>query len=101
MEMRSLERGVFLAWADGKGTAYDTGVLGSDGGSSMGATSMASCGMPCCGPCSRHLNSQDCWRICSRDSSRLERVTQESLSPLGHRRRMAKFLGTRDPHVFS
>src|SRR5260370_5852909 len=87
MGMRSLERGVFFAGVAGKGTANETGA-GAVCGSSRGATSIASWGMPCWGPCSRHLNSQVCWRICSRDSSRLERVTQESLSPLGHLSRM-------------
>src|SRR4029077_638080 len=101
MGRRSLERGVFLAGVAGKGMAKDGDGVEDAEGSSIGATSMASWGMPCWGPCSRHLKSQVCWRICSRDSSRLESVTQESASPLGHLSRMAKFLGMRDPHVFS
>src|ERR1700740_545550 len=100
MGTRSLERGSFLVGGEEKGTAKGLAGRAAGFGSSKGATSMPSWGMPFCGPCSRHLKSQVSLRSSSRGSSRLERVTQESLSPLGHRSRMGKFLGMENPMLF-
>src|SRR5262244_2507996 len=61
-------------------------------GSSSGATSSSSMGVPFWGPCSRQLKSHDILRICSKDSSRLESVSQLFASQRGQRRRAAKVL---------
>src|SRR5215813_14576024 len=66
-----------------------------DSGSSKGATSSNSMGVPDWGPCSRQLKSQDMLRICSKDSSRLASVSQLFASQRGQRRRAAKVLDMR------
>src|SRR5216683_3205926 len=74
--------------------AGGAGGFGRGSSPTVESFSVASMGNSRWAPCNSHSKSHGVRRICSRDSLRLSRMTQLSLSPYGQRSRTAQFFDT-------